>query len=335
LKAGLCRPAGCENGGVLKFAVSAALALLTGGSLGAQSGPLPAGDLDVFMGRVLARRDENWKKLQQYVLDEREQVTVRGLGNVPIWGDVREYTWYVRDGFFVRSPVKANGVPVAEPDRRKYEEDYFRRVRARDERGRGGARPAAEQPATRTDDVQSFILQTRQPQFIDSAYFLKFRFEPSQYALVGRETFDGREVLRIEYYPKRLFRHEQDQEQRRRSQNETDTERDKRAAIERMLNRVSLVTLWVEPRTFQIVKYTFDNVNLEFLPAAWLLHMDDAKGVMTMAEVFPDVWLPRDVDMAIAATLAVGSFDVRYHLDYSNYRQAETSSRFKVSGEGQ
>jgi hypothetical protein len=38
--------------------------------------------------------------------------------------------------------------------------------------------------------------------------------------------------------------------------------------------------------------------------------------------------------MAIAATLAVGSFDIRYHLDYQNYRQAETSSRFKVTGEG-
>ena len=27
-------------------------------------------DLDAFMERVLARRDDNWKKLQQYVLEE-------------------------------------------------------------------------------------------------------------------------------------------------------------------------------------------------------------------------------------------------------------------------
>ena len=28
-------------------------------------------DLDAFMARVLARRDDNWKRMQQYVLDER------------------------------------------------------------------------------------------------------------------------------------------------------------------------------------------------------------------------------------------------------------------------
>ena len=41
-------------------------------------------DLDAFMEKVLARRDENWKKLQQYVLDEREQIDIRGPGRMPI-----------------------------------------------------------------------------------------------------------------------------------------------------------------------------------------------------------------------------------------------------------
>ena len=36
---------------------------LTGLPLSAQS------DLDAFMEKVLARRDDNWKKLQQYVLE--------------------------------------------------------------------------------------------------------------------------------------------------------------------------------------------------------------------------------------------------------------------------
>src|SRR5881296_3596551 len=61
-------------------------------------------DLDAFMKQVLARRDDNWKKLQQYVLDERETVQVQGPGRVPLWGERRDYTWYIRDGFFVRSP---------------------------------------------------------------------------------------------------------------------------------------------------------------------------------------------------------------------------------------
>jgi len=66
-------------------------------------------DLDAFMQQVLEQRDSNWKKLQQYVLDEREQIDLRGPSGRPLWGDRRDYTWYIRDGFFVRSPVKVNG----------------------------------------------------------------------------------------------------------------------------------------------------------------------------------------------------------------------------------
>jgi hypothetical protein len=305
--------------------------------LGRQAGQPGRSDLDLFMEKVLASRDENWKKLQQYVLDERERMEVRGLGDMPIWGEVRDFTWYLQDGFFVRSPVKVNGAVVPETDRRKYEQDYLRRAKERDKRrGRGGAPPAAPDAPAAPDqtDVQSFILQTRQPQFVDSAYFLKFKFEPSKYALVGHEIFEGRDVLRIEYYPARLFTHEQDQQERRRQQNQPSRSRDEDAAIERMMNKVSLVTIWVEPKSYQIVKYTFDNVNLEFLPAAWLLHADDAKAVMTMSQPFPDVWLPRDVNMLVSATLAIGSFDIRYRLDYQNYRKAETSSRIRKIGGG-
>ena len=85
-------------------------------------------DLDAFMQQVLARRDDNWKKLQQYILDEREQIDVRGPAHISLWGERREYTWYIRDGFFVRSPLKVNGVAIGEADRRKYEAEYLERV---------------------------------------------------------------------------------------------------------------------------------------------------------------------------------------------------------------
>ena len=61
-------------------------------------------DLDSFMQQVLARRDDNWKKLQQYVLDEQERAEIRGPAEALIWGEKREYTWYLRDGYFIRSP---------------------------------------------------------------------------------------------------------------------------------------------------------------------------------------------------------------------------------------
>ena len=82
-------------------------------------------DLDAFMRQVLARRDDNWKKLQQYILDEREQIELRGPNLQPIWGERREYTWYIRDGLFVRSPVRFNGVEIGEAERRKYEAEFL------------------------------------------------------------------------------------------------------------------------------------------------------------------------------------------------------------------
>ena len=74
-------------------------------------------DLDAFMQQVLARRDDNWKKLQQYVLDEHEQIEVRGPAHISLWGEQRDFTWYIRDGYFVRSPLKVNGVSISEADR--------------------------------------------------------------------------------------------------------------------------------------------------------------------------------------------------------------------------
>ena len=75
-------------------------------------------DLDVFMREVLAHRDDNWKKLQQYILDERERIDLRGPARTAIWSERRDYSWYIRDGFFVRSPVNVNGVALGEADRR-------------------------------------------------------------------------------------------------------------------------------------------------------------------------------------------------------------------------
>lgn len=342
---------------------AACIATLAGVSLLAEPGlsaPPDAAqtDLDAFMADVLDRRDENWKKLQQYVLDEREFVRVLGPSEMPIWGERREYLWYIRDGFFIRSPVKANGVTVPEADRRKYEEDYFQRAVRRDRRererrleeeaaaaegrpaarGRGGLSPLpADPPIPQAPrDVQGVIVQTRQPDFIDSAYFLEFEFEEGKYALVGREKFEELDVLRVEYYPERLFTHEQDDQDRRRRAQRTDREEDLEATMERLMNKVSLVTLWIEPQSKQIVKYTFDNVNFDFLPAAWLVRVDDVTATMTMSRPFegkPDVWLPRDVAMRFAAMLAIGRISVDYQLDYYGYQEASTSGRIRIGGD--
>jgi hypothetical protein len=320
--------------------VALLVAVLTGGAL-VTARPRPVqSDLDEFMKAVLERRDENWKKLQQYVLDEREVIHLRGPGRIPVWGESREYSWYIRDGFFVRSPVKVNGVTVPEEERVKYETEYLERAKEREAREREEAakEAAADAPAVPAGqapvDANSLLSELRRPRFVDQAYFLKFKFEQGKYALVGRETFEDREVLRIEYYPARLFDHEQKTERDRQSRGEQNRSEDREAAFERMMNKVSLVTLWVEPTSHQIVKYTFDNVNLDFLPGAWLARVTDLTASMTMSQPFPDVWLPRDIDLYGGVMLAVGPFDIRYELDYVDYREAITSGRIKREPEG-
>lgn len=305
--------------------------------------PIDAGrlqsDLDELMGRVLQHRDENWKKRQQYVLDEDEQVAFSGPGGTRLWGERREYTWYIRDGFFVRSPLTANGAKVSERERLKYEDEFLKRAKGRDADARGRASdeqagPAASPGAVTApaSSVEGILAQTRQPQFIDSAYFLRFKFEPGHYALVGQETVAGRRLLRIEYYPERLFSHEQDAESRRRTEHRSDRNEDVEALTERAVNKVSLVTLWVDPSITQIVKYTFDNIDFDFMPAAWLFRIDDLKATMSMAEPFEGVWLPAHVMIRFALLTAAGPVVLQYDLDYHDYREPTASSRFSIPG---
>lgn len=285
-------------------------------------------ELDRFMEQVLARRDDNWKKLQQYILDEQERIELRGPGGMLVWGQKREYTWYVREGYFVRSPVRFNGVAIGDPDRQKYEDRFLRRAKERDKRGQDNqSTPAAPPPS----DVQSLIQQTREPQFISSAYFLRFRFDQGRYALAGREAVNGREVLRIEYYPTKLFSDDPgDKVQRRQTQaagrpNDKEYERE----VQRVINKESLVTIWVEPMGHQIVKYTFENVGFDFLPMAWLVRVADLTASMEMSEAFKGVWLPKSIDAAAAIVLAAGRFDMTYSLDYTDYREATVTTKIR------
>jgi hypothetical protein len=301
-------------------------------------------DLDAFMRQVLARRDDNWTKLQQYVLDEREVIDLRGPGRLPMWGEARDYSWYIRDGYFIRSPVKANGVAIGEADRRKYEADYLKRLQEREKRrlerdakdsAKAAPAPAPSPAASAAggDDlaptVDSILNRARQPEFISSAYFLRFKFEEGKYALVGREQLDGRDVLRIEYYPTKLYSDDQKRREAR-SHNPRDAED---AEIQRLLNKVALVTLWIEPKSHQIVKYTFSNIGFDFLPVQWAVHVDNFGVSMTMSQPFPDVWLPRSLELTAAMSLALGRFDLRYALDYHDYRQADVKARFRVGGD--
>ena len=300
------------------------------------------------MARVLARRDDNWRKLQQYVLGEREQAELLGPGHVRLYGLVLEYTWYIRDGVFVRSPLKFDGVTLSEDERRKYEDEWLAREKARDEKkrskegggteGSGGTEAPPAVQAANPRDVGELMQLAKEPQFVSAAYFLKFKFEQGRYAFAGPETYEGQRVLKIEYYPARLFsddkkpegdESERDQGDNGKSEKDRSKDREMEQRLERQFNKVALVTLWVEPDSHQIVKYVFENIGMDFLPGRSMVRVDDVAATMEMGQPFAGVWLPRHIDGHGGVTLANGTYEVRYVVDYRDYREATTKATIR------
>ena len=308
------------------------------GLIGIVPAPLSAqSDLDKFMERVLARRDDNWKKLQQYVLDEKESFDLNGPGGLPLYGFRRDYTWFIRQGVFVRSPVRANGVAVSEADRKKEEDEFLRREKARDERRKKreenaktvvevDAKDAKKEDqvsgATPPSNVEDLLRQGAEPQFVSAAYFLKFHFESGHYALVGRDKIDDRTTLKIEYYPQSGLFNEGKSKPNKKV-------RDEDAMIEEKMNKASLVTIWVDPETYQILQYTFDDIDMDFFPGRALARIDDMKATMRMAQAFPNIWLPKGIDMKFQMTFAIGTVDATYRVDYHDYKEAAVSYKIK------
>jgi hypothetical protein len=313
------------------------------GAAAAPSSPAAqSSELDAFMEKVLARREVNRKVLNDYVLDEREVFEILGPGRARLHRTNREYTWFVKDGIHVRSPLRFEGVPVGDEARIGFEERWLKREKARIARKQkeeaeksAGKTPETEDThVTLSDSGISTNALPTEPRFVSEAYFMDFKFEKGNYFLAGRETLSGQEVLKIEYYPTKMFGGKDDEKTPRTLRKDrSDGERQLEQDIERKMNRTSLVTLWVDPKEHQIVKYTFDNVWLDFLPGAWLVRIDEMRASMTMFQPFEGVWLPRGIEIAAGITLANGSFAAAYERAFSDYRQADVKSRIRVPKE--
>jgi hypothetical protein len=283
----------------------------------------PATDLDAFMSRVLERRDDNWTKLQQYVLEERETVQLIGPGATPLYGVRRESTWFPRDGRFIKSPLRINGVTIGEEDRRKAEALWIKMEDQREKRRaeREKRETPEQENAGAVPLTEDGVRQALEPGYVSAAYFLRFKFDPGHYALAGRDKFEGRDVLKIEYYPTKLF-----SEGRTRPNKEL---RKRDSEIQGKMNKSALVTLWIDPAEHQILKYDFENIDLDFLPGRWLVHLDGMNAAMEMGQPFPSVWLPRSLRIAINVTVATGEIDGRYAVDYYDYKLATVATKVR------
>jgi len=334
-------------------AVAVVLLCPPSGSLEAQAPARKATDLDAFMEQALLRRDTDRKNLSDYVLDEVEVFEVLGAGRAPFVRMERQYTWYVRDGIHVRSPLKYDGIPIPEADRRAYEERWVRSEESR-------RKYRTERAAKRADEGKSpavSVPSVNEPRFISESYFMDFKFEPGNYYLAGKEKLEGKDVLKIDYLPTKLFDDDKDKdvnedeeirkqegtkkedekkkEQPKKEPTKKEQERQQKEKqfedeISRKMDKTSQVTLWVDPVSHQIVKYTFDNVWMDFLPAGWLGRIDDLRANMEMGQPFPDVWLPKNITIHAGVTLALGPMELQYKRAFSNYRKADVATKITV-----
>jgi len=259
-----------------------------------------------------------------------------------LFRDKREYVWYVREGIHVRSPLRFNGVTISNSEKKQYEDKWIKEEQQKQKKNteKANSRKAAD---TATEDQSppdpskpSFMSQVAEPRFVSEAYFLDFKFEPGNYYLAGKEKLEGREVLVVEYYPTDIF-HDDDpkaddsngkkNDRPRKPQSKKDQERE--AQINRQMNKTSLVTLWIDPAEYQIVKYTFSNVWMDFLPAGWMLRIDHLKASMEMSQPIPSVWLPRNVSIQAGVSLATGLYTFKYDRKLSDYRRAEVTTTIR------
>jgi len=261
---------------------------LCGSGAAAAQPPLQNDEIDVFMEKVLEQREISWDELYDYVFIETMKLDFAGMEIAAIESFEHEYTWFVRDGYLVRSPYRMNGVGVSAEEKAEYESEWL-------------------------SDMQEGERSTR----IERDSFFDFEFEPGNYFFAGREIFEGREVVKIEYYPTHLFSDEGDEEE------------DEDDEFDRAFDKTSLITMLIVPEEHQIVKVTFDNLGLDFLPGRWLVQVEELKASMIMDMPIEGVWLPRLIQASGRISTASGALSLDFSREFSDYRQTEVGAKVK------
>jgi hypothetical protein len=95
------------------------------------------------------------------------------------------------------------------------------------------------------------------------------------------------------------------------------------------MNKASMVTLWIDPATHQILQYVFDDMDWDFIPGRALVRVSDVQATMQMTQAFPNIWLPGSIEMEFQMMLAVGAVDAAYRVEYLNYKEAAVTYKIK------
>lgn len=248
-----------------------------------------ANDLDEFMSKVMQKRQIDAEQLRDYIFSEKEVLEIKGPRIAAIESFRREYVWFVRDGHLVRSPVKINGVKVSAKEQAAAEEEWINKEKRRDRENS-----------------------------LNREAFFGFKFEPGRYLYAGERQFEGRKAVAIEYYPR--------MDEGKNGQNK---KRDREDEFEHLFEKTFLVTMLIAPEEHQILQITFDNVGLSFIPARWLVRINDIKASMVMDKPVESVWLPRAISAYGSVSTAAMDLSIHYSREFFSYVKSDVKINLK------
>ena len=127
------------------LAVLALLSVLPAGAHGQEEN-----ELDRFMAQVLEQEERNVAPRLGYMFDERAEARMTGPDRDVVVSE-RDYTWYARDGVFVRSPIRADGVTIGAEERRAFEAVWLESERQRRIRRSSAREGDTEEPVSADD----------------------------------------------------------------------------------------------------------------------------------------------------------------------------------------
>lgn len=258
------------------------------------------GDLDEFMAKVMRTRRLDAENLRDYMFREKEAMELKGGAKiVPQVSVHREYVWFVRDGYAVRSPVRIDGVGVSAKERAEAEEKWINRQKSREKN---------------KNKEESGIRE------LSPEAFFGFKFEPGRYLYAGEKEFEGRKAVVVEYYP---FA---DGSNGNNKSNKNDS------GMYDLFAKTFLVTMLIYPDEHQILQITFDNVGLEFLPFRRLVRANDIKCSMVMDNPKGDVWLPREISAYGSVSTANTEFSVNFSREFYDYTKSDVKVKLRFDG---
>ncbi|MEE8583337.1 MAG: hypothetical protein V3T83_00635 [Acidobacteriota bacterium] len=169
--------------------------------------------------------------------------------------------------------------------------------------------------AVKKKEEEKWFHRKRDGRRLEREIFFDFDFKQGELLFAGYQQFEGRKLAVIEFYPRHFFSREAYGDEERR--------------YTEMLDKTTLVRLLVEPQEHQMVRMTFENVGLEFLPYRWLVRVDDLSASITMAKPIENVWLPRDIEASGKISTASFQLEIVYLRKFSQYQKTDVKVKLR------